>query len=231
MQTSLLTSPLGANVLSSFSSLSLNEEQLADIEAILQDELDAKCSANALYWGQKWTYTENPKWEQQGLTWKARFPVKSYFAPLFQAFRSQRRLFIPKTREMMTSWCAMLWACHQAQWHKAEVIVQTDAEEKAKELVGYAECLYRNQAEWLKDRHKLSGSGLTELRFAAGGRVFGIPKGEHKIRLYHPTIYIMDEASFLPEAQQCYDAAEPVAGQIIAISSAGPGWFGEQCAR
>jgi len=53
----------------------------------------------------------------------------------------------------------------------------------------------------------------------------------NKIRLYHPTRYVMDEAAFLPEAEQCYNAANPVAQQIIAISSAGPGWFGDQCTR
>ena len=37
----------------------------------------------------------------------------------------------------------------------------------------------------------------------------------------------MDEAAFLPEAQQCYDTVQPVAKQIIAVSSAEPGWFGD----
>lgn len=132
----------------------------------------------------------------------------------------------------MTSWCAMVYACNRAQWHKAEVIVQTDSEDKASELVGYAECLYRNQEDWLKGKHPLEReSSSLEIRWASGGRIFGIPKGEHKIRLYHPTIYIMDEAAFLPEAQQCFDTAQPVAGQIIAISSAGPGWFGNECTK
>jgi hypothetical protein len=40
---------------------------------------------------------------------------------------------------------------------------------------------------------------------------------------------MMGEAAFLPEAQQCYDTVQPVAKQIIAVSSAGPGWFGDQC--
>lgn len=131
---------------------------------------------------------------------------------------------------MLTSWATMVWATHRAQWFKAEVIVQTDSEEKAKQLVGYAECLYRNQEQWLKERHSLAGeASQLSLEWKAGGRVFGIPKGEHKIRMFHPTIYVMDEAAFLPEAEQCYNAASPVAKQIIAISSAGPGWFGDQC--
>lgn len=209
----------------------LRDHDFELLEAQTYDELDEKCALDSLYWGQNWTLTENPKWKEQGLTWKEPFPSKSYFRPLFAKFAKSRRLFVPKTREMMTSWCAMLWAVHQAQWRRAEVIVQADSEEKAKELVGYAECLHRNQPAWLKERHKLTSPSLTELKFAAGGRIFGIPHGEHKIRMYHPTIYIMDEAAFLREAQQCFDAAEPVAGQIIAISSAGPGWFGDQCSR
>jgi hypothetical protein len=76
----------------------------------------------------------------------------------------------------------------------------------------------------------LSGDiSSTHIGWADGGEVFGIPKGANKTRMYHPTMYVMDEAAFLPEAQECYDAAHPVAAQIIAISSAGPGWFGNEC--
>lgn len=124
----------------------------------------------------------------------------------------------------------MIHATHQAQWFKAEVIVQTESEEKAKRLVSYADCLYRNQASFLLSRHPLrQESSQLSMEWADGGKLFGIPKGESKIRMYHPTIYVMDEAAFLPEAEQCYNAAHPVAKQIIAISSAGPGWFGDEC--
>ena len=37
---------------------------------------------------------------------------------------------------------------------------------------------------------------------------------------------IFDEAALLPGMEACYNAVNPVAGQIIAISSAGPGFFG-----
>lgn len=131
---------------------------------------------------------------------------------------------------MLTSWAVMVYATHKAQWFKAEVIVQTDSEDKAKQLVSYAECLYRNQELFLRERHPLSceASSLS-IEWEEGGKVHGIPKGEHKIRIWHPTVYVMDEAAFLPEAEQCFNAAHPVAKQIIAISSAGPGWFGDEC--
>ena len=131
---------------------------------------------------------------------------------------------------MLTSWAVMIHATHRAQWFKAEVIVQTESEEKAKRLVSYAECLYRNQAGFLTSLHPLKGeASQLSIEWAEGGKLFGIPKGESKIRMYHPSLYVMDEAAFLPEAEQCYNAAQPVAKQIIAISSAGPGWFGDEC--
>jgi len=189
-----------------------------------------RCRRSALYWGRNWTATENPHFREQGVEFVAPFPRKSYFECLFEYLAREKRLFIPKTREMVTSWSVMLHAAHRAQWWQADVVVQTDSEEKATELVGYAECLYRHQPDWLKAMHPLkSEASQLNMEWVSGGRVHGIPKGVNKIRLYHPTIYIMDEAAFLPEAEQCYNAAQPVAKQIIAISSAGPGWFGEQC--
>jgi hypothetical protein len=215
--------------------LKLDVEELARVDELLQsaryDKSEERCATDALYWVQNFSATENSHYIEQGVPFIAHFPKKTYFGPLFAAFLAHNRLFIPKTREMITSWSVMAYAAHAAQWLKAEVIVQTAAEEKATRLVQYASILYRNQPEWLRKRHPLTREATLALEWEGGGKVFGIPAGEHKIRMYHPTIYVMDEAAFLPDAQQCYDAANPVAKQIIAISSAGPGWFADQCAR
>jgi hypothetical protein len=207
----------------------LPENLKAEAAELIEDWV---CSQNPLYWAQHCTKTENPKYLDQGLEFKSHFPRKTYFEHVFTAFSSHMRLFLPKTREMLTSWSAMVYATNRAQWHKAEVIVQTDSEDKAKQLVGYAECLYRNQEGWLKELHPLAREAANlSIEWKDGGKIFGIPKGEHKIRMFHPSLYILDEAAFLPEAEQCYNAAHPVCSQIIAISSAGPGWFADECTR
>lgn len=241
--------PLSASVFENFSPgwlESLNSEDLAALEAELEASIDAQlgiekqsheainaqCRADSLFWLQNWTATENPKHSEQGLPYKGPFPRKSYFRPLFTAFASSKRLFIPKTREMLTSWCVMGDSAHRAQWERWFVVVQTDAEKKAEELISYVRILYENQPEWMKALHPLKGeTSRTKIEWATGGRVLAIPAGVNKIRLYHPTRYVMDEAAFLPEAEQCYNAAHPVAQQIVAISSAGPGWFGDECSR
>jgi len=216
----------------------LPESVLDDIEDEANQQLDERCELDPLFWVQNCTLTENPKYLEQGLPFKAPFPRKSYFRPLFGQFLASARLFVPKTREMITSWSVMAFCTNRAQWKKSFCVVQTDSEEKAKDLIRYCRILYENQPEWMGNvrnipcRHPLkSDPSQTQIEWASGGRILAIPKGENKIRLFHPTIYVMDEAAFLPEAEACYNAAHPVAQQIIAISSAGPGWFGNECSR
>lgn len=205
----------------------ISETERQELGGLIEDY---QCSHDPLYWLQTWTKTENPNYEQQGLAYKGPFPRKQYFSHLFNAFRTHTRLFVPKTREMLTSWCVMGDSAHRAQWHKWFTVVQTDSEGKAFELIDYVRQLHENQDDWLKAMHPADYS-KGEIQWKEGGRVLAIPAGEHKIRLYHPTRYVMDEAAFLPEAEACYNAAHPVARQIIAISSAGPGWFADQCQR
>ncbi len=216
--------------------LKLDAEELARIDAFLQsaryDREDAKCAEDPLYWAQNWSATENPHYLEQGVPFIAPFPRKSYFVPLFEAFKQHKRLFIPKSREMLTSWAVCAYATHRAQWTKAEVVIQTSKEEKARRLVEYSAILYRNQVDWLKKLHPLKRDPTAlSLEWADGGKLYGIPSGEDQIRMFHPTIVIFDEAAFLPGIEASYDATEPVTKQIIAISSAGPGWFADQCSR
>ena len=89
------------NLLKSSALLSWRIPSLSDIQA-------EHCRRDPLYWAQHHTFTENPKWQEQGLEFRAHFPQKSYFRPLFEALKTYPRLFIPKSREMMTSWCVML---------------------------------------------------------------------------------------------------------------------------
>ena len=215
----------------------LNEREQAELADALEqaeaDEIDRRCLADPLHWAQNHTRTENPHYEKMGLPFREPFPKKSYFVPLFEAFKQYQFLFIPKSRDMMTSWSGMVWATYLAQWRGAFSIVQTMKEEKARELVDYAACLYRNQDRCLQDKYPLEGASLSDIRWKNGGRVLGVPAGIHQVRTYHPTLYIIDEAAFLPEAQACYNAVRASGShvQILAISSAGPSWFGDVCSR
>ena len=85
----------------------------------------------------------------------------------------------------------------------------------------------------LKDLHPLAKPSTEMpgdmLAWANGSTLHGVPSGADQIRQYHPTIVIFDEAAHLDEFAESYGAAEPVASQIIAVSSAAPSWFGDVC--
>jgi len=213
---------------------SFTPAELAEIDYTLKDarcgEEVASFDAGPLYWLTRLTQTENPQNEDQGLPFNAPFPRKNYFIPLFSTFlRKDRTLFIPKSRTMMTSWAAMGLAAWTAQWKREETVVQTANEDKCAHLVDYVRQLWDNQEPWLKARHPLSRRSTFTIAWEGGGEVASIPSGADKIRAFHPTTYVMDEAAYLPEGEDCLNSVRPTGARIIAISSARAGWFGDEC--
>lgn len=221
------------------------------------DKLDARCgevnlrevagcpncfeaddTTGCLFWLQNLTMTEDAHWLAKGTPAKAPFPKKDYFRyvlgtmqrPLAYPSPQCQSLYIPKTREMMTSWLACGYIAWLCQWRPGIFFVlQTEKEDKAVELVHYTKILWDNQEEFLKVRHPLVTDNTLERIWKNGSRVLGVPKGENQIRVHHPFGYLADEAAYLPEFELCINAVLPVAKQIIAVSSAAPGPFADLC--
>jgi hypothetical protein len=238
----------------------LREQEQAELAAALEDqerdELDRQCAlatfkeasgtlvsdqtVGCLYWLQNLTLTEDDHWLAKGTPPKAPFPKKSYFRyvlgemqrPVVNPSPRCQQLYIPKSREMMTSWLACGYIAWLCQWRPGVFyVIQTEKEDKASQLIRYIKILWDNQCDWLKDRHPIKNENTIERIWKNGSRVLGVPKGENQIRVHHPFGYLADEAAFLPEFRECVNAVVPVAKQIIAISSASPGPFGDECTR
>jgi hypothetical protein len=199
---------------------------------------NGEAQIDPLLWMQRHTKTRDDHWQDKGTEPFAHFPQKPYFPFLFYILQKFKRVFIPKSREMMISWVVMGWVAHQCQWNPNTLaIVQSAKHDKSKDLVsgegrpGYVRTLWEQQDEFLRILHPLQkdSADMPADRFtwANGSQVMAFPAGAEQIRQYHPQIFVMDEAAFLPEAEESWDAAHPVTGQIIAVSSAGPSWFGD----
>jgi hypothetical protein len=168
---------------------------------------------------------------------KAPFPRKSYFRPLMGELlhpvihpSATCYTLFPKSRELMTSWtiCGYIgWLCQYRPGTNA--VVQTLKETKAAELIRYVTILAENQEPFLQERHALEYSNAMEIGWKNGSRMFGIPGGEHQIRMFHPFVACFDEMAFMEDAEACFAPVLPVAKQIIGVSSAHPGWMGDQC--
>ena len=189
--------------------------------------------ADPLIWLQNHTQTRDSHWREAKAKSPYRpFPDKPYFRPLMEALQREPTLFIEKSRDMMISWLFAGLFTHTAMTTEGiEILFQSQKEDKAFELVGYAKTLYERQAPELRKAYPLAKSlrqmADGELEFANGSRIIGIPGGGDQIRSYHPWGLFMDEAAFMPEAGEAYDHAVPVCQKIVVVSSAGPRWFAD----
>src|SRR5205823_4316531 len=106
---------------------------------------------------------------------------------------------------------------------------------KGLQAPGYARTLIERQPRWLQDRYPLMTSmeamSQTVIAWRNGSTLQGVPAGPDQVRLYHPTCLIIDEAAHLDEFESTWGAADPVCSQVVAISSAAPGFFGDVCSR
>lgn len=192
-----------------------------------------RCAKDPMYWATTWTKTEDEHAQERGLEPKRSFPDKEYLYAIVAYLLLNKRTFCPKSRDMQTSWTAMMLATHMCQFYPANFfLIQTNNEEKARHLIGYAWMLYENQEPWMREHFPLSPDCIhsrLHISWQKTGKVMGIPGGTRQIATFHPTGYIQDEAAFWPEFLSCYAVADPVAGWIWSISSAGPGDFANEC--
>jgi len=226
-------------------SLMKNFESLTpELQEAIKDGIENEfCARDPLYWLQRHTKTRDDHWRDKGTEPYCKFPTSKalpYMPRLFELLRSERRLFIPKSREMMLSWAIMGYAVWLCQWtENSQVIVQSERESKSIDLVvgrgvrGYCRVLWEQQDEFLREKHALT-KAIDDmpgdlLSWKDGSSIRGVPSGADQVRQYHPALFVMDEAAFLTEASASYDTAEPLSTQIIVVSSAGPGWFADLC--
>lgn len=197
----------------------------------------ADWNAGPLLWLTKYTCTEDHHSQSKGTAFLAPFPHDEYIRVLLdyilfeqcQDANASNVLFVLKTREMMFSWtacAAIAWMC---EFKNTFWVAQSGKESKGAELVNYARILYRNQPAWMKRRNPLVVDNDLELKWKLGGRFMAIASGEAQVRMFHPHGYLQDESSFLPEAEQSFNAARPVVRQVICGSTDEVGWFSRQC--
>jgi len=193
-----------------------------------------EATSDTYRWCTEHTKTYNEHWQEEGRPSPYEpFPPEEYFGHMFELFDLERIVFIEKSRDLMVSWaCVAYFTLHAMRVPHRGVIFQTQKAAKVVQLINYAKCLYEHQDERVKAAFPLSKAMRAQpkdsLTFAHGGYLRGVPGGADQIRSYHPWGYLLDEASFVVEAGECYNQAlSAVKGKIIFNSSAGPGWYAD----
>jgi hypothetical protein len=98
-------------------------------------------------------------------------------------------LWIPKSREMLTSWSAVGYVTWHCQFRpQIEWIGQSEDDLKAMGNIKYSNALYSNQPDWMKAMHPLaSGAEGTshKIEWATGSLFRALPSGVRKFASSH----------------------------------------------
>jgi len=217
-----------------FEELKAKADQKLRKQQLSNDPRIAEMTADPFTWTTLFTKTYNEHWvEESRPSPYENFPAYDYLLDLLIQLEMQQITWIEKSRDMMISWaCVAYLTLNAMKVPNRGVLFQTQKIDKAIQLVEYAKCLYRNQDPLLLEAFplakQLDRQAKHSLHFANGSYIVGIPGGADQIRSYHPWGYLLDEASFVVEAGECYNAAlAAVSGKIILNSSAGPGWYAD----
>jgi len=192
-----------------------------------------KAIADPYTWVRQYTETYNEHWvEEKRLSPYEAFPDWPFIESLFELFLLEPIVLIEKSRDMMVSWCCVAYFTWEAmRIPERGVLFQTQKEDKVKQLIKYAKCLYERQPPWLKDAFPLAKPLKRQpdlsLTFANGSNIVGIPGGANQVRSYHPWGYFNDETAFQPEAGESYNEALAAAHKVILCGTAGPGWYAD----
>ena len=189
----------------------------------------AEWERGPMYWFTEFTKTEDSHALAKGTPFRAPFPKKEMYRIVTSYFLKEQALLVPKSREVGASWLFCALVTWHAIFHNAFWIVQSGKESKSEELINYCRILYSNQAEFLQKRNLLTTDNSLELRFQNGGRVLGVAAGQEQVRTFHPFGVLFDEAAFIAEFAESFDAVRPVAKQVIALSTDEMGAFHNLC--
>ena len=182
-----------------------------------------------------------------------KLPVKDkvYLQIIFLCFLCCEVLALPKSRQIMVSWCLSAYAVWVAMGGKfRDVLYQTKKEEDAFAMVtdgrknpaaGRMDFIIQHMPTWLRDPHIIEGTGnrVGELVFAPdpvdkngvpipwnGSKITAMPAGAHQVRGKTPLLCLNDESAFQDDFAKvviAVMAAIKGGGQFIAASSVDSG--------
>lgn len=159
------------------------------------------------------------------------FPEKKYIETIIQLLLQPGIKTSPKSRSVMMTWTMAGAAAHLCQTRPATTcIVQSRDETRALKIIEYARVLYsRSRPAW-QTKHPvarpLKSQPEAEIAWANNSWMKAITGTANSIRSEHPTIVIFDEAAFMEEFEECFNAAmgaKPL--YVWACSSAEKGPF------
>jgi hypothetical protein len=161
------------------------------------------------------------------------FPVDlEYIRWYVRIWQKENLLAVPKTRRMKMSWINIALFLWDAMFHEGRnMAFVSKKEDDSDELIKRAVFIYNHLDPEILPKELLP---RMEVKFCSmsfpeiSSRIRGYPSGADQLRQFTFSRILGDECAFWPDAQEMFAGAKPTlegGGQIVMISSPGPGFF------
>lgn len=200
-------------------------------EKVIQQEL-LRCQRSAWHFLRAWVTTENVASKTSDPF--EPFPDKPHLYFMTQLWLREKRLIVPKSRQMTITWlmgALLLWDC--IFFPSRLNLIQSKKEEDADEVLERVWTMYQRLPLFMRNWQPLVAGKKThcQMRFSRNrSRLLAIPEGPDHIRGLTPTRLFSDETVYQDDVERMVAAASPALGdhgQLVMVSSVGPSWFGE----
>lgn len=146
----------------------------------------------------------------------------------------ERLIAIPKSRRMFISWLLAAWTMHKARYHEnVAVLWQSEVENKAAYVLDKRMAWIENHLlfpgmDRKFDSWKTVEGLISKIEYkGTHSWIKAVAQGPDVMRVYTPSIVVIDESDFQPKAPEALKAAIPFAekkGKVILVTSSnGPG--------
>lgn len=156
------------------------------------------------------------------------FPDKPHLFYLTRLWETERRMIVPKSRQMSVTWlfCALyLW---ESMFFPSRLTVFSSKTEKdAIHLIQRTKFMHERLPKFIREMTPCIAL-QTELKFKNRSTIHGIPAGADQVRGLTLSGVFVDEGAFQDQMKPMLAAAIPTlgkSGRITLVSSASPSFF------
>lgn len=160
------------------------------------------------------------------------FPDKPHLYYVCKMWEREKRLIIPKSRQLTLTWEIVALYLHDAMFFPSRLnLIQSKKEEDADEVLERGFTIYEHLPSFMKSWQPLAQGRKThcQMKFIRNrSRLIAIPEGPDHIRGLTATGLMSDETAFQDSVEKAIAAASPALGdhgRLTMLSSAAPSHF------
>ena len=165
------------------------------------------------------------------------FPNWQYLKDILLSWIKYDKVAVEKSRQVMISWCIALFSVWAAAFNPhRRVMIQSQKEEKAKELIDRVKFIVKMLPSWLLPCTPKFTKSMAEFIWPDGevSKIWAVPQGPDQAATYNPTIYFGDETALQEHAEAAHRYAAPClrkGKEILVSTPRGRNFFWKVCRK